>query len=113
MTDEPQPEYCDCPGFHDGSCRTRHVADWELPQLPPVGSLALWVHCSDNYKALIPCVVVEITTRIKIAVRRPNNNISFRYVGRDELVSHLSASFLIALDCEAIHSRLKAAARIP
>ena len=23
--DEPQPEYCDCDGFHDGSCRTREA----------------------------------------------------------------------------------------
>ena len=26
MTDEPQPEYCDCPGFHDGSCHARQIA---------------------------------------------------------------------------------------
>ena len=25
MTDEPQPEYCDCPGFHDGSCHARQI----------------------------------------------------------------------------------------
>ena len=25
MTDTSQPEYCDCPGFHDGSCRVRHM----------------------------------------------------------------------------------------
>ena len=23
--DEPQPEYCDCDGFHDGSCRSREI----------------------------------------------------------------------------------------
>lgn len=25
MTDTSQPEYCDCPGYHDGSCRVRHM----------------------------------------------------------------------------------------
>jgi hypothetical protein len=25
MTDTPQPEYCDCPGYHDGSCSVRHI----------------------------------------------------------------------------------------
>ena len=23
--DEPQPDYCDCDGFHDGSCRNREI----------------------------------------------------------------------------------------
>lgn len=25
MSDESQPEYCDCEGFHDGSCRNRRL----------------------------------------------------------------------------------------
>lgn len=25
-TEQPQPEYCDCPGFHDGSCHARQIA---------------------------------------------------------------------------------------
>ena len=80
---------------------------------PTVGSLAIWIHAADSYKSLVPCIIVEFTTRIKIAVRRANNSISFRYVGRDELAPDLSATFLVGLDCEVIRSRLKAAARIP
>lgn len=85
------------------------IEAWE----PTVGSVAFWVHCSDNYKSLVPCVVVEFTTRIKIAVRRPNNNISFRWVTRDEIQPHSSFTFLAMLECEAIRSRLVSSNRLP
>jgi hypothetical protein len=79
---------------------------------PTVGSTAIWIHAADSYKSLIPCIIVEFTTRIKIAVRRANNSISFRYVSRDELAPDLSATFLIGLDCDAIRKRLVASNKI-
>lgn len=29
MSESPQPEYCDCQGFHDGSCHARRIAELE------------------------------------------------------------------------------------
>lgn len=29
MNESPQPEYCDCQGFHDGSCHARRIETLE------------------------------------------------------------------------------------